>query len=478
MSQNIRNLIKSGQIARLIPSVSDSKREEKATSCLLATMMVVPRFAQSILEDVGAPIGKRSKIRCYTEVVFKSKAEKSQRPDGLVIITNGSKEWSALVESKVGAAELNKDQIDEYLDLAKELGIDSVITFSNQFATLPTHHPVSVQKQKLRNVSIFHFSWLSLVSKAILVTENKEIEDTEQGYILNELVRYLQHDASGVTAFSRMSSSWKDLCAAIQQGAVLNKNDKHVLESVASWQQLLRYLSIQMSVATAKHVKIHLSRTRTNDPELNFQEDVLYLLKNNALSSEFDIPDAAARIEFTADLLRRTVSYGMKVDAPKDRSRATASINWLLRQIKDVEEKGVNVRAFWPKRIPMTTGPLESVLNAPEVLIPPNVSELPTSFEVVEILDLSRRFVGARSFVEDVEKALPQYYANVGQKLNKWVPKPPRVIEVDKKEHYEDIKDEEELQLQTGTEPIEQNDNDSIQAEPRSISTYVIDNDR
>jgi len=429
--QSITDLLQTGQIARLIPSVSDSKREERATSSLLATLMVVPAFAQEVLGECGAPIGIRAKMRCYTEVVFRAKDEKKPRPDGLIVVSVGSREWSALIESKVAGAELKKEQIEEYLDLAKELGVDAVITFSNQFAPLPTHHPLPISKQKTKSVNLYHFSWLALVSKAILVTENKEVDDTEQGYILNELVRYLQHDASGVTSLTKMAAGWKDLCAAVQQGATISRNTEFVQASVASWHQLLRYLAIQLSVSITKPVKICLSRARSKDPELNFQEDITELVKNNQLHAEFDIPNAAAKLEFSVDFMRRTINLIMRLDAPKNKVRPTASINWFVRQLKGTEEQDLSIRAYWPKRIPMTSASLRSIEEDPSILVPNNISDLPVSFEVVRVVDLAGRFKGAKTFVEDTAETFPTFYANVGQLLTKWVPKPPKVKEVD-----------------------------------------------
>lgn len=72
MELKIRNALASGQLAKLIPTVSDSKKEERATSSLLASFMVVPTFAKEVLSEAGAPTGKRLKIKCYTEVTFKS----------------------------------------------------------------------------------------------------------------------------------------------------------------------------------------------------------------------------------------------------------------------------------------------------------------------------------------------------------------------------------------------------------------------
>jgi hypothetical protein len=184
MGSEITERLATGQYARLIPTVADSKKEERATSSLLASFMVVPEFTREVLSDAGAPVGKRIKIVCYTEVTFKNNEKtKGPRPDGLVIITSGSKQWTALIESKIGNADLTTEQVEEYLDLAKSHRINALITISNQFATTPSHHPVKVSKNKLRSVELYHFSWLSLKSKAVLLTSNKSVDDPEQAYI-------------------------------------------------------------------------------------------------------------------------------------------------------------------------------------------------------------------------------------------------------------------------------------------------------
>lgn len=424
---NVLDQIESGQIARLIPTVADSKREERATSSLLAAFMVVPAFAQEVLGAAGAPTGTRAKTKCYTEIVFKSKGSKRTRPDGLLAVSIGSRMWTAIIESKIGNAELRRDQIEEYLDLARDIGIDAVITISNQFATLPTHHPIQVSKIKTRTVGLFHFSWLSLVSTAILVSENKQVDDPEQAYLLNELVRYLQHESSGVTALTGMGKGWKDLCGELLQGAAINRKAEYVEQSVASWQQLLRYLSIRLSVAITKPVNVYLSRARTKDPAVNFEEDVTRLLKDHCLSAEFDIPDAASRLTFSSDVLRRTINLSMKLEAPKDRSRATASINWFVKQLKLDGNENLTVRAYWPKRIPMTSAPLFQALEDPKVLIPEGVTDLPVAFEVLHMVDLAARFRGSKTFVEEAERVFPDFYARVAQRLNRWIPKPPQI---------------------------------------------------
>jgi len=430
MESGILNILSSGVQARLIPTIADSQKEERATSCLLASFMVVPTYARDVLSEAGAPVGKRINLSCYTEIIFKSNEKgKKPRPDGLVVIDNGNKKWTALIESKIGNSELTQEQVEEYLDLAKQHGVNALITISNQFATTPTHHPVKVSKTKTRSVELYHFSWLSLVSKAVLLCDNKRVDDPEQAYILSELVRYLRHNSSGVSSLTRMHGDWKEACRSIQQGTPLVKGSDTVENSVASWHQLLRHLALNLSMKIGQPVTISLSRARKKDAEINFQEDCTQLVKGGSLEAEFDIPNAAAKLAFSSDFLRRTINISMRLEAPKDKSRATASINWLTRQLRSGSPSNVVIKVHWPKRIPLTAGQLTEVTENPSEIIPPGVSELPTFLEVTRVIDLVGRFKGAKTFVEDASREFPLFYHDVGQHLSKWVARAPKVKE-------------------------------------------------
>jgi hypothetical protein len=425
---DIQSLLVSGQLARLIPSISDSKKEEKATSITLAAFMAVPEFASKVLAGIGVSVGKRTKIDCYTEVVFKDVGkDDARRPDGLIVVRTGSKVWSALIESKIGRSELDKNQIDSYLTLAKQLKIDALITFSNQFSPSPSHHPVSVSASKTRSVGLFHFSWLSLKSTAAILVNEKGITDPDQAYIMSEVVRYLDSDGSGVERFSRMPQSWKDLSTAIQNGATIGKNSQMVVESVASWHQLLRQLALDLSMAIGDSVEINLTRENFRDPESLLNNEATSLVATGCLDTELKIPDAAGKIHVVADVARKVVFIAMKLDAPKDTKRATASINWLLRQLKNKEVRNLSIRAYWPRRMGTTIEAIELVRENPAILIPEGSSAMPTALEVCRVIDLGARFKGARTFVEDISDVIPSFYRDAGQELTNWIPKAPPI---------------------------------------------------
>ena len=54
--------IERGEIARLIPVVADTSKENRAASILLATLMSVENFRKALLESVGQRVGSRAKI--------------------------------------------------------------------------------------------------------------------------------------------------------------------------------------------------------------------------------------------------------------------------------------------------------------------------------------------------------------------------------------------------------------------------------
>lgn len=428
-NSDITSHIKSGSTARLIPVVADSKKEERATSVLLSAFRFVPQFAESVLAEAGAKIGQRSTIKCYTEIVFNNKDYNNLRPDVLIVVTRGKQSWSALVESKVGNNNLNKEQIENYLDLAKAIGANALITISNQFATIPTHHPVSVSKTKTRSVDLFHFSWMSVLSKAVIMSDSKSVDDREQSMLMKELVRYLDHPYSGVSPMSSMNSDWKDICSQIQQGATLKKTAKDVEMTVCSWHQLFRYLSITLSTSTGSNVLVVLPRTHTKDPTIKVHDDANELSLKSTLSDELHIPNAAANISVTADFMRRVVTIRMRLKAPEDRTKATASINWLTRQLKGVEDDSLIIRAIWPGKTPDTQATLPIVLDNPNTLIQEGINDIPKYLEVTRIIDLGGKFKGAKVFVENMLTVVPDFYREIGQNLKKWVPQPPKAKE-------------------------------------------------
>ena len=174
-----------------------------------------------------------------------------------------------------------------------------------------------------------------------------------------------------------------------------------------------------------------LSRKHQADPALRLRDACDTLIASNELRSSFTIPNAASGLELTADVQRRTISCSMKLNVPLDRQRARARINWLRRQLRDVDGENIQVRAFWPKRAMATQVSLSDVKADSRCLEKDRSDMTPIGFEVVMIRDIAGRFSGRRTFIEDLEKLVPEFYEEVGQHLRPWTPPPPSIAKDD-----------------------------------------------
>ena len=425
----IPECLSSGEKARLIPVAADASREGRAVSVVLATLISVPPFARVMLASVGQRVGNRANLDCFTEICFKEgNADGKIRPDGLLILDGGrGRLWRCIVEAKIGKADLDNAQIAKYLVLAKNQKFDAVLTISNQFVAPPTHSPVTVPKNTGRGVELLHWSWMYLLTQAMLLLQDGAFDRPEQRYIIAEMVRYFSHPSVGVSSFDRMNSEWKDLVAQVQAGAKLNRSWPVVEKSVAAWHQEARDLCLSMTRKIGRPARLRLSRAHADDPIQRLRDDSADAVEKHELSCILEIPDAAAPLVVTASLLRRSVVVSMSLAAPRDKQRASSRINWLLRQLAKSAPEDLHIRAYWPGKAPATQATLASLKENPSLLEGENPNLSPTQFEVMLIRDLAAKFSGSKTFIEALEASVPTFYDQVGQRLRAYVPSPPRI---------------------------------------------------
>lgn len=424
--------LKSGEAARLFPVLAETSKEGRTLSILLSCLCYVDEFGRALLASVGQRLGSRASLRAYTEVVFKAEKESSAwRPDGLMIVTVGNRSWSALVEAKVGNNELGTEQIERYLEIARGKGVNAVITISNQFATQPSHHPVTVPASALRKVELYHWSWMSILTHANLLISNDGILDRDQRIILNEFVRFLTHDSAGVRGFDQMPAAWSEIVASVQANSLPRVSSSETREVVSAWHQEVRDLSLILSRKTAANVKARLSRAHAADHVARMKAEAAKLAETACLSVTYDVPDAAAPLDVCVDMRTQSVTVSMKLRAPDDRKTTKARVGWLLRQLPDLVSQEYYVRLFWPGRTAATQHQIAQLRDNPLVAEIERASQVVLSFEVLLVKNLGRRFAQRRNFIADLELAVPEFYQEVGQRLKPYQPTPPKIREAE-----------------------------------------------
>lgn len=413
--------------ARLIPTtgINGTKEQEtRAASAFLAVLGAVKEFHRSLLASVGAPAGN---LETYTEVRFKI-GDKDWRPDGLVRVTRGSKTWTALVEVKTGKDLLKADQVGAYLDLARQEKFNAVITISNEIASAPGVHPTTVDKRKLRNVELHHWSWSYIVSNAVTQKEHRGVSDPDQAWILGELIHYLEDARSGALSFDDMGAAWVPIREQVAN-KTLRASEKSIPEVTGRFDALLTYAALKLGQKVGSDVAMVLSRKEQADPTIRQNTLKASLVADGTLSGAVRVKDTISDIDVTADLRANEVTTQIDVDAPKT-GRPVTRVNWLIRQLKDAPG-ALRIEAFTANQRGSGAAALLSALREnPELLVVDPTKEI-RSFRIALMTPLGqKRGSGDGTFINSVLGAIDGLYEDVVQQLKPWTAAAPKMKDV------------------------------------------------
>ena len=417
----------SWEAARLIPVSgirSAEEQERRAASALLAVMSAVDEFGTALTKPYGAP---KRRLETFIEVPFELEDGRCVRPDGVIRISRGKRVWTALIEVKTGGNDLKREQVEAYLDLAKEQGFDCVITISNQIARIPGQHPVEVDKRKLKKVALHHLSWSRILTEAVLVRSHRGVADVDQAWILGELIRYLEHSNAGAVDFSDMGEHWVGVRDAVKHGT-LRETDKKAFEVAGKWEELVSFAALRLGRKLGTDVREVLTSKEKNDISIRIAIIVETMVTRGVMVGAIRIPGAAGDIKLRADLRAQQIVASIDMSAPK-KGKSTTRINWLLRQLKS---SSPNVRLdSWGLRSRSSMSELlGKVREKQDLLVPVEKREI-VSFTVSLTRPMGhKRSVGKRSFIDSVLDTIDDFYGDVVQHLQEWQPPAPKLKKV------------------------------------------------
>ena len=117
MNNDLENLLDISKAARLIPTTSQSRKEERLVSVLLGTLRVVRPLADVLLGRCGVKLGKTAKVSSYVEVTLPdAEGGTNDRPDGLIHVTKRNTHWTALLEAKIDNVAIDEAQVRRYAE--------------------------------------------------------------------------------------------------------------------------------------------------------------------------------------------------------------------------------------------------------------------------------------------------------------------------------------------------------------------------
>jgi hypothetical protein len=414
--------------ARLIPVSgigSEKEAETRAASAFLAVLSVVRDLTVALLSPMGASRAAKAVVETFTEPQFVLDGKKV-RPDGVIRVTYGKSVWTALVEFKTGDGRLEADQINAYWEIAREHGFDAVLTISNEIAASPGSHPTDGLKFRSNSkVQVHHISWTAILSTAVMFKVHRGVDDPEQAWLVGELIRYLEHSASGAMAFDDMGPNWVPVRDGARDGT-LRKSDPGVQDVALRWDQLMRYAALQLGAQIGSDVQHLLSKAHT-DQKVRAAHLVDSLMSASPLDGVLRVPNTAGDIEVAADLKARRITASVNVSAPEDRG-AKARCSWIVGQLKDAPS-GLLIESYAKSVRTPVCATVGAAREDRDLLLPDDKRE-PTRFRLVLTLEMGagRKTSGRKpGFIDSILGLIGTFYGTVVQTINPWAPKAPKI---------------------------------------------------
>lgn len=411
--------------ARLIPTIGsriEKECERRATSCLLAVMHGVPEFGHALLRELGAP--RSPAIETFAEVRFKDGDGKTIIPDGAIVCRRGKTTWTCLVEVKTGSDRLRADQVSGYLDVARENGVDAVLTISPQITASSSESPVAVDKRKLRRTSLFHLSWWRVLTEAVVQQRYRGISDPDQEWVLRELIHYLSSEASGALGFEDMGEHW----VAVRKGGrdgTLRTGDAGARSVAERWDQFSSALALSLSQELGANVQPH--RPRGQNTPARIEESIKELVEQGELSTTLRIPDAIGPLTIRADLRSQQTLTSVSFDAPKE-GTPRGRFGWLMRQLKEAPDD-LRLEAAFPNARSTTAATHSEMRDNPRALqYEQDPKRPPRAFVLTSSRPMGKKRGRVEgSFVRETSAQVISFYSGLVQDLKPWQAPAPKV---------------------------------------------------
>ncbi len=399
--------------ARLIPTIKTGD-EMALTSIFLSSLRLVKEFRDSIFKEIK--LSRNGRTYLYTEVCF-PKIDKS-RIDGLILVTKKDIITEAvLIEVKSGKDEIQEPQIKKYIETAKKLKINTLLTISNQFVSSPEQSPIKISTGKF---NLFHLSWSRIITLGhlLLFDNDNDIQDDDQVEILKEAFHYMESPKAGISGFIQMKG-WKELSQNIRANVPIVKSEEYVINAVNSWHQEESDLALILS----RNLGV-LAKTSVRT-EKSLKSDVNKVAKDFVLTGKVTIKNAVSDIKIIVDFEKRTVSLKNSIIPPKNIG-SIARITWLRKQIEKCSEleneiyNKIGDKIWVEADVKFARTNLKVNFKDIEELYEQSKGKELIGFSVSVMDGFGASFDSEKKFISLFEELVLNYYEGIVQNLKNW----------------------------------------------------------
>lgn len=423
-----------GHLVRLFPTIrigTEAEAETRATAALLATLRAVSEFGRVIVKLAGGPAGKPE---CYTEVPYEDQSQTpplSLRPDGLLVVVRNGKAWRCLVEVKVGNSPIEREQVEKYLQLAKQEDISALITISNEAGVNGGLPCTGLSKTLLKSVSVVHLSWERLLSEARLLRGQDRVEDTDQQWMLDEWIHYVADPMSKIIDPPSLGQHFGELLIAAKEGNIAGAA-LAVKDVCGYWDGFLKKVADRLRADLGVEVSPGMTNAEKQDNELRLRNLQAVVLSDNRLAGSLRVKNAASEISIDVLLPARAVRFGIELKAPSEGKQQTR-VKWMTKQLGKAPPTAL-LHIHWDQKKLKSQGRI-SELNSPLALTrdvhgqPIPADTMPRAFSVEWTQDLRRgRGRSTVEVLDGIMTDLETFYSLVVEGIAAFVPRAPKLV--------------------------------------------------